>query len=271
MDKAVNTDTDIILQLTDITLSKGGVNILDNVSVSVEKNKSTIITGPLGSGKSTLLKTISGIIPADSGKLLIEGKQYSTMSFAALKDYRKRNGFIFQDSALWSNKNLYQNIDLPLQYHFPELSQEERKIRIDRMCRKLSINVNLMNRPAEISSGSKKLVAFARALITDPDVIYIDDPLSNLDFETSAKIRDIIKKLKYQRKTLLICTYDPEITSMHADNLILLKDHKIYASGRYNDIVKSDDKYIRNILANVIDKASNFDDDILDLISPDFG
>ena len=270
MDKAVNTENDIILELENATLSKSGVKIIDNISVSVKKNTSTIITGSLGSGKSTFLKTISGILPADSGKLFIEGKQYSTMSFAEIKDYRKRNGFIFQDSALWANKNLYQNIDLPLQYHFPELSQEERKIRIDRMCRKLSLNINLIKRPAQISSGNRKLIAFARALITDPDVVFIDNPLSALDFETSSKIREIIKKLRCEGKTLLICTYDPEITSMLADNLIILKDHKIYASGRYNDIVKSDDKYIRNILANVIDKASNFDDDILDLISPDF-
>ena len=264
-------DNDIILELKDASLLKGGTLVLDNVSLSVKKNTSTIITGTLGSGKSTLLKAVSGILPVDSGKLFVEGKLYNSLSFAKIKEYRKKDSFIFQDSALWANKNLFQNIDLPFQYHFPELPKEERKIQIERMCRKLSVNIDLNKRPSQISSGNRKLIAFVRALITDPELVFIDNPLSGLDFETAAKIRDIIKNLKNKGKTLLICTYDPEITSMLADNLIILKDHKIYASGRYNDIVKSDDEFIRNILANVIDKASNFDDDILDLMSPDFG
>ncbi len=266
----MNDANDIVLELKDATFFKNGIKILDSVSVSITKKTSTVITGGLGSGKSTLLKVLSGILPADEGKLFIEGKSYNLMSFARIRDFRKRNGFVFQDSALWSNKNLYQNLELPLQYHFPEMSREERKIRISRTCRKLSIDINLMNRPSQISSGNRKLISFARALITDPEVVFIDDPLSALDFETCTRIRSLIKNIKNEGKTILICTYDPEITSMLADNLIILKDHRIYTSGKYNHIVKSDDEFIRNVLANVIDKASNFDDDILDLISPDF-
>ena len=267
---SVNTDNNTVLELRDVTLSKSGITILDNVSVSIQKKTTTVITGSLGSGKSTLLKALSGILPADSGKLYIEGNNFNIMSFSKVRNFRKRNGFIFQDSALWANKNLFQNLELPLQYHYPELDKDVIEVKINRMCRKLGLNENLSKRPSQISSGNRKLVSFARALITDPEIIFIDNPLSALDFETAAKIRSIIKDLKSEDKTLIICTYDPEITSMLADNLILLKDHKIYASGRYNDIVKSGDKNIRNILANVIDKVSNFDDDILNLISPDF-
>ena len=266
----IKTDNEIILELQDASLSKSGIQILENVSVTVKKNTSTIITGSLGSGKSTLLKALSGILPVDTGNLFIEGISHNAISFNKMKDFRRRNGFIFQDGALWANKNLMQNIELPLQYHYPELGPEERKIRIDRICRKLAININLQNRPSQISSGNRKLISFARALITDPELLFIDNPLSALDFETGAKIRSIVKDLKKGGKTLLICTYDPEITSMLSDNIIILKDRRIYADGRYNEIVKSDDPFIRNILANVVDKASNFDDDILDLISPDF-
>ena len=267
----VKTDQNIILELKDATVIKHNIKILDNVSLSVKRNTSTVITGNLGSGKSTLLKTLSGILPADTGKLYIEGHNYNTMAFHKIKDFRRRNGFVFQDSALWANKNLYQNLELPLQYHFPDMTKEEIKERINKTCRSMGIDIDLSKRPAQISSGNSRLISFARALITDPDIIFIDNPLTSLDFETSAKIRSIIKDLRNDRKTILICTYDPEITSMLADNLIILKDHKIYASGKYNDIVKSDDEVIRTILVNVIDKVSNFDDDILDLISPDFG
>ena len=265
-----NTDNNTVLELREISVRKNNEFILENISFKIEKNTTTVITGGIGSGKSTLLKIISGIMPADSGKLYIEGKSYALMSFTKVKEFRKRNGFVFQDSALWSNKSLYQNLELPLQYHFPDLNKEEIKTIISRKCRSLGIDINLNSRPSQISSGNRKLISFARALITDPEIIFIDNPLSSLDYETSSKIREIIKKLKNDKKTLIICTYDPEITSMMADNLILLKDHKVYAMGKYNTIVKSDDADIRNILANVIDKASNFDDDILDLISPDF-
>jgi phospholipid/cholesterol/gamma-HCH transport system ATP-binding protein len=264
-----NTDNNAVLELSEVSVKKNNEFILDNISFQIEKNTTTVITGGLGSGKSTLLKLISGIMPADSGKLYINGKSYSSMSFSKIKEFRKKNGFVFQDSALWANKSLYQNLELPLQYHFPDLNKEEIKTIINRKCRALGIDINLKSRPSQISSGNRKLIAFTRALITDPDIIFIDNPLSSLDYETSSKIRDIIKKLKNDKKTLLICTYDPEITSMMADNIILLKDHTVYAIGKYNTIVKSDDENIRTILANVIDKASNFDDDILDLISPD--
>ena len=150
------------------------------------------------------------------------------------------------------------------------MTKEEIKERIIKTCRSMGIYIDLSKRPSQISTGNSKLISFARALITDPEIIFIDNPLSGLDFETGTILRSIIKELRIKQKTILICTYDPEITSMLADNLIILKDHKIYASGKYNDIVKSDDEVIRNILANVIDKASNFDDEILDLISPDF-
>ena len=266
----VKTDQNIILELQDATVIKHNIKILDNVSLSVKRNTSTVITGTLGSGKSTLLKTLSGILPADTGKLYIEGHNYNTMAFHKIKDFRRRNGFVFQDSALWANKNLYQNLELPLQYHFPDMTKEEIKERIDKTCRSMGIDIDLSKRPSQISTGNSKLISFARALITDPEIIFIDNPLSGLDFETGTILRSIIKELRIEQKTILICTYDPEITSMLADDLIILKDHKIYASGKYNDIVKSDDEVIRNILANVIDKASNFDDEILDLISPDF-
>lgn len=266
----VKTDQDIILELKDATVIKHNIKILDNVSLSVKRNTSTVITGSLGSGKSTLLKVLSGILPADTGKLYIEGNNYNSMTFHKIKDFRRRNGFVFQDSALWANKNLYQNLELPLQYHFPDMTKEEIKERINKTCRSMGIDIDLSKRPAQISSGNSRLISFARALITDPEFIFIDNPLSGLDFETGTILRSIIKELRIEQKTILICTYDPEITSMLADNLIILKDHKIYASGKYNDIVKSDDEVIRNILANVIDKASNFDDEILDLISPDF-
>ena len=263
-------ELDIILELNDVSIIRNSKKIIDQISLKIFKKKTTVIVGGLGSGKSTLLKTLAGIIPTDSGKLIIEGKSFNSMSVSKLKDFRKRNGFMFQDSALWSNKNLYQNLSLPLQLHFPDMSTDEIDRIIKKTCRSLSIDINLNDRPAQISSGNRKLISLARTLITDPEIIFIDNPLSSLDFETSRIIRETIKKLKYREKTMIICTYDPEITSMLSDFMIIIKDNRVYAYGTYNDIVKSNDTVIRNILSHVIDKASNFDDDILDLISPDF-
>ncbi len=259
-----------LIELQNITVIKNNNTILDDISFKVPDGITTVIVGPLGSGKSTLLKTIDSIFVPDSGKVLINGKPYSTMSAAAVKMYRRSSGFVFQDGALWSNKTIYQNLELPLLYHFPEMNKEDINNKIKRTINMLGYEGDIHKRPSDISAGNRKLISFARALITDPDILMIDSPETSLDFSSHGKIRNIIRDLKSKGKTLIICTYDEYITSMLADYIVVLFKNRIYASGSYKEIVTSDDPVIKRIMSHVLDKVANFDSDILDLINPDF-
>ena len=258
------------IELKNISVLKNNNPILDDISFKVPQGLTTIIAGHLGCGKSTLLKTINSIIVPDSGKVLINEKPYSSMSASAVKMYRRSSGFVFQDGALWANKTIYQNLELPLLYHFPDISRDEINRKIKKILNTLGYEDDVNKRPSDISAGNRKLISFARALITDPDILMIDSPEESIDFSAHGKIRSIIKDLKARGKTLIICTYDEYITSMLADYIVVLFKNKIYANGFYKNIVTSNDPVIRKIMSHVLDKVSNFDSDILDLINPDF-
>ena len=263
-------DTSYSIELKNITVIKDYNTILDDISFKVPEGITTVIAGHLGSGKSTLLKIISSIIVPDSGKVLINEKTYNSMSASAIKAYRKSSGFVFQDAALWANKTIYQNLELPLLYHFPNIRKEDIDSKIKKTLDMLGYEESINNRPSNISSGNRKLISFARAIITDPDILMIDSPETSIDFSAHEKIRSIIRDLKAKGKTLIICTYDEYITSMLADYIVVLFKNKIYASGSYKEIVTSNDPVIRKIMSHVLDKVSNFDADILDLINPGF-
>ena len=258
------------IELSDVSITRNNIHILKDISFKVPQNKTTVIVGHLGSGKSTLLKCIASIYIPDSGRILIDGKSYNLIPELKLKKFREQNGFIFQDGALWSNKSLYQNLELPLIFHNPEMSKEEISNIINKTVKIVGYGGDLNKRPSEISAGNKKLISFARALITDPQILFIDNPESSLDFKSVANVREIIKNLKDKNKTLVICTYDEYITSMMTDYLVIIYNKTIYTHGPYAEIVKSQDPVVTGILAHVMDKASNYDDDILNLITPDF-
>ncbi|MCL2481393.1 MAG: ATP-binding cassette domain-containing protein [Spirochaetaceae bacterium] len=263
------SDSNYSIELKNITVIKNKNTVLDDISFKVPEGITTIIVGHIGCGKSILLKTINSIIVPDSGKVLINGKSYSSMSASAIKMYRKSSGFIFQDGALWANKTIYQNLELPLLYHFPDITRKEVNNKIKSTLDMLGYEEDVNKRPADISSGNCKLISFARALMTDPDILMIDSPETSIDFSSHGKIRNIIRNLKARGKTLIICTYDEYITSMLADYVVVLFKNRIYASGQYKDIVTSNDPVIRRIMSHVLDKVSNFDGDILDLMNPD--
>ncbi|MDX9799868.1 MAG: ATP-binding cassette domain-containing protein [Spirochaetia bacterium] len=263
------TDASYSIELKNISILRNKTRILDDISFKVPEGITTVILGPLGCGKSTFLKTLASIYLPDEGKLIINNKPYNSISSENIKKFRRDTGFVFQDSALWSNKSLYQNLELPLLFHYPELTTEDILKKIRKTLDSLGFEDNLGKRPSDISSGNRKLISFARALVTDPALLMIDGPESSLDFSSLEKIRKILRDLKEKGKTMLICTYDQTITSMLADYLVILYKNRIYAHGLYRDIIKSKDPVIQNILSHVLDRISNFDDDLLNLMNQD--
>ncbi|MCP5514872.1 MAG: ATP-binding cassette domain-containing protein [Spirochaetales bacterium] len=262
-------DISYSIELKNISIIRNSIKILDDISFKVPEGITTVILGPLGCGKSTFLKTLASIYLPEEGKLIINNKPYNSISSEKIKQFRRDTGFVFQDSALWSNKSLYQNLELPLIYHYPHMTSDEISQIIRRILDSLGFDDNLNKRPYDISSGNRKLISFARALVTDPALLMIDGPESSLDFSSLEKIRKILKELKEKNKTMLICTYDETITSMLADYLVILYRNRIYSHGPYRDIIRSGDPVIKKVLSHVLDRISNFDDDLLNLMNQD--
>ncbi len=257
---------DVAVQLKDVGAVRDEVHILTDINIDFHHHVTSVVIGPSGCGKSTILKIAAGIIPPEYGEVFLDGKNLMKIPDRELVNLRKSHGFVFQDAALWANKTVAQNLSLPLQFHFPSFSKEEVKRRVTQTLRDAGYQDEENLKPDQLSAGERKIVSFARAVITEPQLIFLDDPTISVDREGVDKIMGIIKNLKERKKTLIVSTHDPMLTSMIADYLIIVKQGKVLESGPFQEVVKSTDREVIAILTDVLSQSSTYAGDILNLL-----
>jgi ABC-type transporter Mla maintaining outer membrane lipid asymmetry ATPase subunit MlaF len=258
-----------IVTLESVRLTLGGFEALRGVSVAFAEGESTVIMGPSGCGKSTLLKVAAGLIPPDSGKVCYQGRDFYNMSERALMDIRRQNGFIFQDGALWENKTLFENLALPLQVHFPEVSAMERNRRVIQALERVGLEESATERPAALSGGEKKLAAFVRALMTEPGLLFMDEPTLSVDHATTERINQIIRDQKGRGSSIIAVTHDAQLTSTLADRLVVMDEGQILATGYFDEVRHSTHPRVRAILSEVLNNIASYDTDLLELLDQD--
>ncbi len=257
------------IELENIRVEKGDTTLFHDMNVSFPKGITSVIMGPSGSGKSTMLKIAAGIDMPDSGTVFVYGKPLMKMSEKEMMAFRKENGFVFQDAALWSNKSVYQNLSLPMEFHFRHLDSVEIRRRINVVLKKIGFRDNPDLRPAQLSIGERKMASFARALVNDPKLIFMDSPLISIDSEIIDRIIGMILELKQAGKTIIISTHNPALVSRVADYLIVIKKGTILETGKFDTVVQSTNREVITILTDVLSKAATYDGDILSLLDGD--
>jgi len=258
---------DSLIELEGIYFNSEDFEILTDISLSIPRGKCTIIMGSSGCGKSTLLKVIAGIYPPDSGTIRLNGRDFQDLSSRELNDYRKRSGFIFQDSALWENTSVYNNIALPLDYHFRELSKDEIKEKVMKLINYVGFTDSVKLRPARLSAGEKKVISFIRAIITDPEIIFADDPVQSMDNQFMKKLFHIFSEMKTNNHTIVAVSHDTHLVSQLADYLIILRKGRLVIEGDFNLVKQSNEPYVKDILSKVLGEAASFDTELLDLLN----
>ena len=200
------------------------VRALDGVSVSFEAGRFTAIMGPSGSGKSTLMHCLAGLDSLTSGAVSIGGTQLSSLNDKQLTELRRTKvGFIFQAYNLVPTLTAIENITLPLLLGGQKGDQEW----VDRVVRTVGLNDRLKHRPSELSGGQQQRVAVARALASQPAVIFADEPTGNLDSRTGAEILDFMRRVVRELgQTIVMVTHDP-VAASYADRVIFLADGRI--------------------------------------------
>lgn len=183
--------------------------IIRGVSLEIAKGTTTAFLGESGSGKSTLLKIIAGILIPTSGRILFEGHDIQLMDRKRTLDFRKRCAFVFQDSALWENQTIVQNLTLPLQIHFPKMTKEERLFTCQSVCAMVGYNRELSLRPVDLSAGEQKRVAFARAMICGPEILFLDECTESLDRKGDQVIIDLLHNFTEQGNTIIYVSHSP--------------------------------------------------------------
>ncbi len=217
-----------ILQTTDLKKYYGTApNItkaLDGVTLSVEQGEFVAIVGTSGSGKSTLLNMIGGLDVPTTGKVIVDGKELSTLNDEQLTIFRRRKiGFIFQNYNLVPVLNVYENIVLPV-----ELDEDnvDKKF-MDKVVRMLGLEDKQSSMPGNLSGGQQQRAAIARALVSKPAIVLADEPTGNLDSRTSNDVLGLLKATSQQfHQTLIMITHNNEIAQL-ADRIIRIEDGKI--------------------------------------------
>ena len=202
----------------------GRIQVLDSVSLSIDKGDWAMLVGSSGSGKSTFLNILGTLDTADSGQLLLEGKNYaqaSAMSKAKIR--QERIGFVFQSFQLIAELTALENIMLPAQFSSKSSLARTRALELlDRV----GLKQRATHHPGALSGGEQQRVAICRALINEPDIILADEPTGNLDPDTSSELINFFGELREQGKTIVMVTHNHELKS-HATKVFQLKQGKL--------------------------------------------
>jgi phospholipid/cholesterol/gamma-HCH transport system ATP-binding protein len=258
---------DYAVELNDVSVSFDGEPVLEGVSMAFPRGRLVAITGPSGSGKSTLLKIAAGLIPPDRGSVLIDGVDVWSLSRRALFERRREHAFVFQDAALLSNLDVYNNLALPLRYHF-DLPAREIERRITGVLRSFDLEEEKRHLPAQLSMGEKKLVSFARGLLLEPRLIFLDEPVSGVDAIAREKIVNTIIPLRDDPDiTLIMVSHNIELIKSAADYIALVFNRRLFAYGTRNEILKSRDPIVRKILSIIIDEEAAVADAVLGVLT----
>ena len=208
-------------------IGKVDVPALRGVSLQVEKGEFVTIVGPSGSGKSTLFYILGGLTQADSGRVLIDGVDFTALSDSARTNMRKSKiGFVFQKFNLLPTLTAEGNIAIARDIAGKSNGAGERAY-IDRITRLLGIDNRLEHRPSEMSGGEQQRVALARALVNRPAIVLADEPTGNLDSQNSEIVLNMLRHSNRELgQTVLMITHNPEAAS-YGDRLIHMRDGEI--------------------------------------------
>ena len=202
------------------------VRALDGVSFDIRKGEFCAIVGTSGSGKSTLLNMLAGLEKPTKGEVVINGCHIEKLKEDELVRFRRENvGFIFQSFHLIGTMNAVENVALPLNFR-----GEARKIRMEkaeRMLELVNLSKHKKHMPNQMSGGQQQRVGVARALVTDPKIIFADEPTGNLDSHTSEEVMALMQKVvREQGRTLVMVTHDDHLAE-YADRVFHIIDGKI--------------------------------------------
>ncbi len=254
------------LELTEVTFTTAEGTFLNETSVIIEEGSTVLVLGPSGAGKTLSMKIMAGILPNTAGSIKVDGRLRSQMSDREVKLTSIRQGFAFQDAALWQNMTLRQNLSLSTQFHFPKRPPTQIEERINYLVRRLGFRESLDQRPARLSGGNRTIVSVMRALMLDPELVFLDEPSTGLDSEARERLLDLLKDLKRQGKTLVIASHDREIASMLADWVLIIEDGHVLMYDTVQSLVATDNVRVREIARDMLDLTSSYDADILDIL-----
>jgi len=237
-----------MIEVKNIRKGFSGKTVIEDVSATMEAGKCNLIIGASGSGKTVFMKCLVGLFQPDSGEILYSGKNFTAMNNDQKKEIRKQIGMLFQGSALFSSMTVEENIIFPLDM----FTRDTRKQKLDRVNEVLErVNLTGANKkfPAELSGGMMKRVGIARAIVLNPKYLFVDEPNSGLDPQTSGLIDQLIKEITVEYNiTTVVNTHDMNSVMEIGDHIIYMYQGRKEWEGNSREIIFSKNERLNDFI-----------------------
>lgn len=231
-----------MIEVKNLSKRFGSTQVLKDISAVFAKGQVNQVIGKSGSGKSVLCKCIVGLFVPEEGQVLYDGRSFHVLEKEQKREVRQEIGMLFQSSALFDSLTVMENVMFPLKM-FATMSESEMRDRAA-LCLK---RVNIVDKerlfPSELSGGMQKRVGIARAIAMNPKYLFVDEPNSGLDPETSIVIDELIKELTQEYgTTTIVITHDMNSVMESGENIVFINEGRIWWQGTKDDLFDSDNK-----------------------------
>ncbi len=245
----ITVATPPLVELRDVRKSFDQNGVLRGISLALRKGTTLAVMGGSGAGKTVLLRIVAGLVRPDSGEVSLFGTRIDRLSEEAMLPLRRRTGFVFQSAALFDSLSVFENVAYPLREH-TRMSLGEITDRVHRFLALVGLPGVDELLPAELSGGMKKRVGIARALVTEPEVVFFDEPTAGLDPTNARLVAELIAELrKGVCDTAIVVTHDIEFAELVSDQMAILHQGRFAEMGTPPEVRASSNPEVQRFLA----------------------
>ena len=251
--QATAATADAVVEVRDVHYAIAGRPIFAGFDLAVRRGRITAIMGPSGTGKTTLLKLITAQIAADRGQLRVFGQDLAALGGGEIYALRRRMGMLFQNGALLTDEDVFENVAFPLREH---TDLPEALIRNIVLTKLQSVGLRGAARlmPSELSGGMARRVALARAMATDPEVLIYDEPFTGLDPISMGMIVRLVRQMNYALGIAsIVVSHDVEELAILADASYIIAGGKVAASGSFVELKDHDSEIVHQFINGLAD------------------
>ncbi|MFP4013849.1 MAG: ABC transporter ATP-binding protein [Chitinispirillaceae bacterium] len=239
-----------MIEFRNVTFMRGERTILHDLSFTVKKEERLAILGGSGEGKTTVLKLILRLLKPDKGQILIDGVDVTEKEENELREIRRKFSIVFQDGALFDSMNVKENVAFYLREHM-KMSEEAIEQRVAELLGVVAMENTQLLMPEELSGGMLRRVAIARSLAAhEPMMFFYDEPTSDLDPASAAKIRQLILSLAKEGRGFIMVTHEIPDALKTAQRFIFLKNGSIRFDGNRKEFLKATDPELSDFLSH---------------------
>ncbi|MBC7530232.1 MAG: ATP-binding cassette domain-containing protein [Oligoflexus sp.] len=248
-----------MIKFQKVTKIFGKFRVLDELDLDIPAGRITLILGKSGEGKSVTIKHIMGLLKPNSGTVNVDGEEITHFDEKQLREFRKKFGMLFQQAALFDSMSVGENVMFPLREH-TKMKLPEMEEQVARILKDVGLAGLEEKMPSELSTGEKKRVGLARALVHKPKIILYDEPTTGMDPIVSDMIDNLIVEVSKREKDLtsIVISHDLKAALDIADHVVMLYKGRVQLAGSPDDFRKSSDPVIRQFFAGKVEGPMEF-------------